>query len=102
MPHHLSALQVMWLTLGFVGQGLFGMRFIIQWLYSEKHRRSVIPTAFWWFSLIGGVCLLIYSIHIKDPVIISGQILGFLVYVRNIYFIYRERKHKAQALSVVQ
>jgi lipid-A-disaccharide synthase-like uncharacterized protein len=99
MFHHLDSLSIMWLTLGFAGQGLFGMRFLIQWIYSEKQRKSVIPIAFWWFSIIGGVSLLIYSIHLRDPVIISGQIFGVVVYVRNIWLLYSERKLQAQPIA---
>jgi len=62
-------------------------RFLIQWIYSEKHKKSVIPRAFWYFSLGGGVLLLAYAILQKDPVFISGQSFGLLVYLRNIYFI---------------
>lgn len=92
MFHHLSLLDILWLTLGFAGQGIFGARFLIQWIYSEKQRKSVIPMPFWWFSIVGGFCLLIYSIHLRDPVIISGQLFGVIVYVRNIWLIYNERK----------
>jgi lipid-A-disaccharide synthase-like uncharacterized protein len=102
MLHQLSATNIVWLTLGFIGQGLFGVRIIIQWLYSEKHRKSVIPMAFWWFSVTGGICMLIYAIHIKDPVFIISQALGLLVYMRNIYLIHHERKPKAQPLSAIQ
>ena len=99
MFHHLSALDIVWLVLGFAGQGLFGMRILIQWIHSEKHRKSVVPTAFWWFSIVGGVCLLIYSIHLRDPVIISGQLFGVIVYVRNIWLIYNERKSPAYEIA---
>jgi lipid-A-disaccharide synthase-like uncharacterized protein len=100
MLHNLSILDILWLTLGFAGQGLFGMRILIQWICSEKHRKSVVPVVFWWFSLIGGICTLIYSIHLRDPVFISGQIFGTVVYIRNIWLIYNERKMQAQVLSV--
>lgn len=99
MFNHLSLLNILWLTLGFLGQGLFGMRILIQWIYSEKHRKSVVPITFWWFSIIGGVCLLIYSLHLRDPVIISGQLFGVIVYVRNIWLIYNERKTQRQSLT---
>ncbi len=83
--------NIMWLTFGFLGQGLFGMRFLIQWIHSEKYGKSIVPIPFWWFSIVGGICLLIYSLHLKDPVIISGQLFGVFVYVRNLWLIYNER-----------
>ena len=75
------------LIIGFVGQGLFSMRFIIQWLASEKAKKSVIPFSFWTFSLGGSVLLLIYAIYKKDPVFILGQAPNVLIYSRNIYSI---------------
>lgn len=83
-PEHL------WLGLGFLGQGLFFMRFFVQWLASEKQRKSVIPNAFWYFSLAGGTVLLIYSLYRQDPVFIMGQATGLLIYTRNLYFIRRK------------
>ena len=73
------------------GQGLFAMRFILQWLTSEGQGRSVIPVAFWYFSIGGGSVLLLYAIWRQDPVIICGQGLGLFIYLRNLYFIYRTR-----------
>lgn len=84
--------KVIWITIGFIGQGLFTGRFLIQWIYSEKKRKSIIPTAFWYFSLAGGVTLLAYAIHRKDPVFIAGQATGVVVYVRNLTLISKERK----------
>jgi lipid-A-disaccharide synthase-like uncharacterized protein len=99
MSHHLDAYSILWLGLGFAAQGLFGARFLVQWLYSEKHRKSVVPVMFWWFSVIGGVAMLIYSLHLRDPVIISGQAFGLIVYIRNIWLLYHERKSQARTLS---
>lgn len=79
-----------WLGIGFLGQGLFFMRFFVQWLASEKERRSVIPRAFWYFSLLGGITLLTYSIYRQDPVFILGQATGLLIYTRNLYFIHAQ------------
>jgi lipid-A-disaccharide synthase-like uncharacterized protein len=76
-----------WVILGFVAQGFFTMRFVVQWIASERARKSVVPVAFWFFSLGGGVLLLVYALYRKDPVFIAGQALGLLVYVRNLYFI---------------
>jgi lipid-A-disaccharide synthase-like uncharacterized protein len=85
--------EVFWLSLGFIGQALFSARFIVQWLQSEKVKRSVFPIAFWYFSIAGGVTLLIYAIHRKDPVFIVGQGTGLFIYLRNLYFIiYARRK----------
>jgi lipid-A-disaccharide synthase-like uncharacterized protein len=82
------------LVLGFAGQALFFMRFFVQWLYSEKHRRSMIPTAFWYFSIGGSSLLLIYAIIRKDIVFIVGQASGFFIYTRNLYLIARERRER--------
>jgi len=81
-----------WTIVGFVGQGLFSARFIAQWIVSEWRRRSVVPLAFWYFSLAGGVTLLSYAIYREDPVFIVGQGAGLLIYSRNLYLIYRERR----------
>jgi len=86
-----------WLALGFAGQALFSARFLVQWLYSERHRRSVIPLAFWYFSLLGGATLFAYALHIGDPVFILGQSMGVLIYSRNLYFVHKERRQLAQA-----
>ena len=79
----------LWLAVGFLGQALFSARFVIQWLTSEKRRRSVTPVAFWYFSCAGGVILLAYAIHRHDTVFIVGQAAGLLVYVRNLMLILR-------------
>lgn len=81
-----------WLGVGFAGQALFGARFLIQWIRSEMLRRSVIPIAFWYCSLGGGVVLLAYAIWRADPVFIVGQGMGLVVYGRNLYLIYRARR----------
>ena len=85
--------QIM-IVVGFAGQGLFAMRFILQWLTSEGQRKSVIPVAFWYFSIGGGSVLLLYAIWRQDPVIICGQGLGLFIYFRNLYFIYRTRANE--------
>jgi lipid-A-disaccharide synthase-like uncharacterized protein len=97
--HHLSTLDILWLILGFAGQALFGMRILIQWIHSEKQRKSVVPLGFWWLSIVASICLLIYAIHLRDPVILSGQLFGAIVYVRNIWLIYSERKAQQAPLS---
>ena len=84
-----------WLIIGFVGQALFGARFIIQWVVSEKKGESTIPIAFWYCSIGGAVVLLTYAIYKQDPVFIVGQSLGSIVYVRNLILIDRKRKSMA-------
>ncbi len=83
---------------GLLGQGMFMMRFVAQWFSSEKAGRSVMPEVFWYFSLAGGVILLIYAILRSDPVFIIGQLTGLFIYIRNIIFIWRDRaKRRSQA-----
>lgn len=84
-----------WIFIGFAGQALFFMRFLIQWLASERQKKSVIPNSFWFFSIFGGLILLSYAISRKDPVFILGQSLGVLIYSRNIYFIFFHRDKNA-------
>ncbi len=81
-----------WVALGFVAQFSFTMRFLVQWIASEKARRSVVPVAFWFFSLFGGSLLLVYAIHRQDPVFIAGQGVGLFIYLRNIWLIANERR----------
>jgi lipid-A-disaccharide synthase-like uncharacterized protein len=76
-----------WVILGFVAQAFFTMRFVVQWIASERARASVVPVAFWFFSIGGGALLLVYALYRRDPVFIAGQALGLVVYVRNLYFI---------------
>ncbi|MCC7274060.1 MAG: lipid-A-disaccharide synthase N-terminal domain-containing protein [Alphaproteobacteria bacterium] len=85
-------IPTVWLIVGFAGQAFFSARFFVQWIMSERLRRSVIPVAFWYFSIGGGVTLLVYAIHREDPVFIAGQGLGLLVYARNLWFIWKERQ----------
>jgi lipid-A-disaccharide synthase-like uncharacterized protein len=86
-----------WVLMGFVAQGLFTMRFLVQWIASERAGRSVIPLAFWIFSIGGGLMLLIYALYRRDPVFIAGQAFGVFVYLRNLHFVLRERKAAASA-----
>ena len=86
--------ETIMIVIGFGGQSLFAARFIIQWLSSENAGRSVIPVAFWYFSISGGLVLLTYAIWRQDPVIIAGQSVGVLIYARNLYFINKEKKQK--------
>lgn len=84
-----------WLAIGFLGQALFSARFVVQWLSSEKVKKSVIPTAFWYFSLAGGATLLAYAIHREDPVFIVGQAAGLFIYLRNLQFLWRDQRQGA-------
>ena len=84
--------KTFWIGIGFAGQALFTARFIFQWLASERKRNTVVPVAFWWFSLLGGVTLLIYAIHLLDPVIIVGQGMGLVVYIRNLMLVEKARR----------
>jgi lipid-A-disaccharide synthase-like uncharacterized protein len=79
------------LIFGFAGQALFSARFIVQWIASEARKESVIPLAFWYFSLAGGLFLLTYAILRHDPVFILGQAAGLIVYIRNLVLIFRQR-----------
>jgi lipid-A-disaccharide synthase-like uncharacterized protein len=84
--------ETIWLSVGFAGQACFFMRFFIQWISSERQKRSVIPVPFWYLSLAGGVTLLAYAIYRRDPVFMLGQSAGVFIYLRNLYFIHQERK----------
>ncbi len=95
-------MQHFWLALGFFAQLLFSARFLVQWIASERCKRSVIPVAFWWLSLCGGGLLLTYSIWRKDPVFILGQTTGVFIYARNLYFIYKERTQLKVKQSTVK
>ncbi|MDH5575179.1 MAG: lipid-A-disaccharide synthase N-terminal domain-containing protein [Nitrospirota bacterium] len=88
----MSYYEMMWVGIGFVGQGLFFGRWLLQWVVSERKAESQIPVAFWYMSLIGSVIVLAYAIHRLDPVFIAGQSVGTLVYVRNIMLVHRAPK----------
>jgi len=92
--NNLSQIEIIFLIIGFVGQGLFASRFIVQWIYSEKKGESQIPIVFWYLSIFGGIGLLIYAIFRKDPVIILGQSFGLFIYLRNLYLIYKKQNEK--------
>ena len=86
-----------WIAVGFGGQALFASRFILQWFQSEIVGRSVIPLAFWYCSMGGGIVLLSYAIHVGDPVFITGQSMGLIVYSRNLILIFREKQAERRA-----
>ncbi len=81
-----------WLILGFIGQLMFTMRFIVQWIASERKKESVIPVSFWYLSLAGGLIVLLYAIYRMDPVFIVAYLPGNFIYLRNLYFIYKKKK----------
>ncbi|MBI4591650.1 MAG: lipid-A-disaccharide synthase N-terminal domain-containing protein [Candidatus Rokubacteria bacterium] len=91
------AQQIGWVLLafGFLGQAFFSMRFLVQWVASERRKESVIPIYFWYFSVGGGLTLLIYAVLRLDPVFILGQTAGLFVYGRNLYLIWRKRERLA-------
>jgi lipid-A-disaccharide synthase-like uncharacterized protein len=93
-------LNAPWLWIGFLGQGLFFSRFLVQWFASEKRKRSVIPRAFWFLSIAGGLVVLAYAVHRRDPVFIAGQLVGVFIYSRNLWFIYRGERVGSDAASV--
>lgn len=79
-----------WLTVGLIGQMIFSARFVVQWIHSERHRRSSIPMSFWYLSIVGAVILLSYALYARDPVFIIGQAGGLLIYSRNLQLRWRE------------
>ncbi|MBN3039980.1 MAG: lipid-A-disaccharide synthase N-terminal domain-containing protein [Candidatus Omnitrophica bacterium] len=87
-------IETYWLILGFLGQILFFLRFFVQWLASEKEKKSVIPLSFWLFSLSGGIVLLVYAIHIKNPVFVAGQSCGIFIYIRNLLLLSKRNKNQ--------
>ena len=88
---NLSQTELIFLIIGFCGQGLFASRFIVQWVYSEKKGVSTIPIIFWYLSIFGGLGLLTYAIFREDPVIISGQLFCIFIYLRNLILIYKKK-----------
>jgi lipid-A-disaccharide synthase-like uncharacterized protein len=90
-----TAADSVWLIVGLLGQLMFTARFIVQWIASERAGKSVVPLAFWYFSLFGGMIVLAYGIHKVEPVIILGQLPGVVIYSRNLWLIYKERRDPA-------
>jgi lipid-A-disaccharide synthase-like uncharacterized protein len=89
--------ETIWVGIGFFGQALFFGRWLVQWIASERNAESRVPVSFWYMSLIGGLITLAYAIYRRDPVFISGQGLGTVVYVRNLILIHRADQTKDQA-----
>jgi lipid-A-disaccharide synthase-like uncharacterized protein len=92
--------EILWLCLGFLAQLLFATRFLVQWIASEKARRSIVPETFWYFSFAGGFLLFCYAIYRLDPVFMLGQGTGLLIYARNIQMIWRARTTATQSVPV--
>ena len=88
-----------WQVIGFVGQGVFTARFLVQWVASEKKGDSVVPVAFWWLSIAGGMGLLAYAIARRDPVFIVGQGMGMVVYLRNLMLVAHKRRREADSVA---
>ncbi len=88
--------EFLWVMFGFLAQLMFTGRFLVQWIASERARRSVMPLAFWYFSLAGGAMLLAYAIYRLDPVFILGQSLGVFIYTRNLWLIQAEKRRSSQ------
>ena len=95
------SIEHIWLVIGFLGQGLFFGRWVIQWIASERKAESQVPIAFWYMSLVGGLITLAYAIYRKDPVFISGQGIGTFVYLRNLVLISRASQANQPASSSV-
>lgn len=90
-----SRAELLWVAFGFIGQLMFTGRFLVQWIASERARRSVMPVLFWYFSLAGGAMLLAYAIYRGDPVFIMGQSLGVFIYTRNLWLIHADKSPSA-------
>lgn len=90
----MGSVDAVWLAVGLLGQTMFMMRFVVQWLHSERHQKSVIPESFWYLSLMGGLTVLAYGLHRAEPVIILGQLPGTFVYARNLVLIRREKRDR--------
>ena len=95
MLHVDSMTELWWVVFGLLAQLMFTGRFIVQWIASERQRDSVVPVAFWYFSLAGGLMLFSYAVYRRDPVFILGQSLGVFIYSRNLWLIYAKRRREA-------
>jgi lipid-A-disaccharide synthase-like uncharacterized protein len=93
-------IEQFWLCAGLTGQFLFSCRFVVQWLSSEMSGKSIVPIAFWYFSIAGSLILLSYAIHQADPVFIIGQSTGFIIYLRNLMLIHNERRQQYTGIEV--
>lgn len=85
-------IEWVWVCIGFVGQVVFGLRFVVQWIASEREKKSVIPMAFWYLSIIGSLILLGYAAYRRDVVFVAGFSLNLVIYFRNLALIFKEKK----------
>lgn len=85
-------IEQVWIAIGLFGQLLFSCRWLIQWLTSERMQRSVIPLAFWYLSIAGSLTLLAYALYRADPVFILGHMMNSVIYLRNLHFLFKERR----------
>ncbi len=92
----LTPVEIAWLAVGFAGQATFTARFLVQWIASERRRDSVIPVAFWYLSLAGGLVMLAYATYKRDPVFMTGQSMGVVIYVRNLMLVAKGRRRAAK------
>jgi len=83
-----------WLGVGFFGQFIFFLRFVLQWIASEKNKEVVIPVGFWYLSIAGTIIILVYSIHIKDIVFTTAQVLSLFIYARNLMLVHKNPPKK--------
>ncbi len=93
-------MEMAWILFGFIAQSMFFMRFLLQWIASERVRRSIIPETFWYFSFAGGLMLFFYALHRSDPVIMLGQFFGLFIYGRNIYLIWQHKHPGSRAAEL--
>ena len=97
----MTTTETVWVAIGFLGQGLFFGRWLIQWIVSERKAESRMPMSFWYLSLVGGLITLAYAIYRRDPVFIAGQSIGALVYIRNLMLIHRQGPQPAGSVASV-
>jgi lipid-A-disaccharide synthase-like uncharacterized protein len=88
-----------WLAFGLIAQLAFAARFLVQWIASERAGKSVVPLAFWFFSIGGGLLTLVYGLVKREPVIIIGQLVSNIIYVRNLMLIFKNRAKESEALD---
>ena len=97
-----SVTEIVWLSVGLLAQLMFSMRFIVQWIASERARQSIVPEVFWYFSLAGGALLFAYAVYRMDPVFMLGQGSGLLIYARNIHLITKEKERSSASIDEVR
>lgn len=96
-----SSEDVLWHAFGLLAQAMFFSRWLVQWIVSERAKKSVVPVMFWFFSFIGGIMMLVYVTYLGSPALIIGQAIGLIVYSRNIYFIWSHKNTQADEMAKV-